>query len=246
LLFFLLVKAPPLKKARLLSFAASGKKSYVLFFANDIGYLRIARAFIFCYNKKYQYNLIIMRTKKDLSEAAQWFLDDLQNALDTLAESIAVQIFIIAKDGSLVSELKGVQRACKMILAIEDGRIRCQDHFRMALSLIEAKKETVFVECYAGFASLWTPIVINGKFMGAIISCGGRYDKKYGAGEIKEKLSKIADEIGIMPKDDFTKAGGEEVVLVDEKKLKTRAKNLEGLFALLAKSTITPLKEAFG
>jgi len=186
-----------------------------------------------------------MRTRKDLSEAAQWFLNDLQNILDGLGESMSVQVFIIGRDGNLVSELKGVQRACKMILALEDGRIRCRDHFRVALSLIETKKEPVFVECYAGFASLWTPIVINGKFMGAIISCGGRYDKKYNAKKIEKKLSKIADEIGIMPKHDFIKAGEEEVVLVDEKKLKTRAKNLEGLFALLAKTTITPLKEAF-
>jgi len=239
-------RKPPLKNRRLFFFTATGgKKSYV-FFANNIRALGVARAFVFCYNKKYQYNLITMRTRENLSEAAQWFLNDLQNALDALAETMSVQIFIIAKDGSLVSKLKGAQRACQMILALEDGRIRCQDHFRMALSLIEVKRESVFVECYAGFASLWTPIVINGKFMGVIVSCGGRYDKKYGAKEVKEKLSKIADEIGIMPKHDFIKAGEEEVVLVDENKLKIRAKNLEGLFALLAKTTITPLKEAFG
>ena len=82
--------------------------------------------------------------------------------------------------------------------------------------------------------------------MGAVISCGGRYDKKYGAKEVKEKLSKIADEIGITSKHDFIKAAEGEVVLVDEEKLKIRAKNLEELFTLLAKTATTPLKEAFG
>lgn len=183
-------------------------------------------------------------TKKPLSEAAQWFLNDLQKILDDLAESMALNIFVIDREGHLVSKLRGTQKVCQMILATENGKARCQDHFKMALALIKIKKEPIFVECYADFTSFWTPIVVKGKFMGTVISCGGRYDQKYGPGELEAGLVRVGDEIGILARQDFLKAG-EQVISVNEQELKSRAKKLEELFALLAKTTTTPLKEVF-
>jgi ligand-binding sensor protein len=185
-----------------------------------------------------------MPTKKPLSEAAQWFLEDLQKILNDFSYESGIQVVVTDREGNLVSEVEGVQRACKLILATEEGRIRCQDHFKMPSSLFKTKKEPIFVECYAGFASLWMPIVVRGSVIGAIIGCGKRYASK--GGDLRKVLSKLAAELGIMDKEDFMKAATDEVVLVTKEEMEKRIKRIKELFNILSTTAFTPLKEVFG
>lgn len=187
-----------------------------------------------------------MATEKSLSEAAQWFLRDFQKTLDDFATEAGVQVIIVNKDGDFVSEIRGVQRVCKLIMATEDGRTRCKDHFKSALPLMTAQKKPVFTECYAGFASVWAPIIIKDRLIGVIISCGGRYDREESREKLEKKFSKLADEIGVMQKEDFIKAAIDEVPLVSKEELKARTERLKELFDILATTAHTPLKEVFG
>ena len=186
-----------------------------------------------------------MPTKKPLSETAQWFLEDLQKTLNDFSYESGIQVVVTDRDGNLVSEVEGIQRACKLILATEEGRIRCRDHFKMPSSLFKTKKEPIFVECYAGFASLWMPIVVRGSVIGGIVGCGKRYASKEGE-DLNKKLSKLAVELGIVDKEDFIKAATDEVILVTKEEMEDRIKRIKELFNILSTTAFTPLKEVFG
>ena len=187
-----------------------------------------------------------MLSKKSLSEAAQWFLKDLQRILDSFSNDTGIQVVIINKEGELINETYEVQKTCKLIAGNEDGRIRCKDHFRTALSLAGPQKKTIYTECYAGFASVWIPIIIKGNLIGVIIGCGGRYDKGESRKKMEEKFSKLASDAGIMQRDHFIKVTIEEIQIITKEDLEKRAKRLKELFDILTKTAYTPLKEVFG
>lgn len=187
-----------------------------------------------------------MPSRTDLSEAANWFLEHLKETLNDFSAREGVQIFILNKEGELVNEISGVQRACKLILSAENGRIRCKDHFKTALSLVKKQKKVIFTECYAGFVSIWTPIIIRDSVVGAVISCGGKYNDGQSREKQEKKLSKLADEIDILQKEDFKKAAIDEVLLFSQEETENRAKRLKELFDILIQTANTPLKEVFG
>lgn len=181
---------------------------------------------------------------KNISEEAQWFLRNLQKLQDDFAESVGGQIVTTDKEGNLVTKMSGAQRVCRLIMATEKGKEKCGGAYKMALSLVKTMKEPAFMDCYAGYASLWVPIKINGNIVGSITGCGGIYDRGESKEELKKKFSKLADELGISDKEDFLKAAVDEIRPVTEKEMKDRAIKLAKLVVTLAEEDV--LKEVFG
>lgn len=187
-----------------------------------------------------------MTTKKPLSESAQWFLEDFQRLQDDFAEIIGVLVETKDKEDNLITKRSGGQRICNLILASEEGKIRCRDAHKMISSLAKNENEPVFLDCYAGYVCLGVPIIIKGNTIGTIVSCGGRYDRGESKEKLTEKFSKLADELGIIDKENFLKAAIDEVELVTEEEVKKRAQRLAELIEILAETAVTPLKEVFG
>jgi len=181
---------------------------------------------------------------KKFSEEAEWFLRNLQKLQDDFAESIGGQIVTTDKEGNLVTKMSGAQRVCQIIMATEEGKKKCGQAYKCALSLVRAQKVPVFMDCYAGFTSLWVPIVVKGEIVGSITGCGGRYNRGESKEELIEKYSKLADELGVKDKEDFLKAAIDEIKPVTEEEMKKRAQRLSKLVAILAEETA--LGEVFG
>ena len=187
-----------------------------------------------------------MSVEKSLSESAQWFLRDFQKLLDDFAVEEDVWIVAIDKKENLVTESPGVQRVFKLIMATEEGKIRYRDNYKMAFTLIKTQGKTIFSDDFAGFASAWLPISVRGSLIGLMIISGGRYDRGEIREKLREKYSKLADELGIVDKEDFIKAAIEEVKIVDEEEMEKKAGKLKKLIEVLLETTQTPLKEVFG
>ncbi|OHA62451.1 MAG: hypothetical protein A2117_00885 [Candidatus Wildermuthbacteria bacterium GWA2_46_15] len=183
--------------------------------------------------------------RKDLSEAAQWFLKDFQKILDDFADGLGVQVVVVDREGNLINETYGVQKACQMIMATEIGKMRCHDHFKSAVSLVENKEGPIFTQCYAGYVSLWLPIIIKGSLIGAVVSCGGRYDKGESRKRLVERFTKLIDEIGITYREGFLGAAIDQPLIVTKKEMAQRAEKLKELFDILSRTAYTPLKEVF-
>jgi ligand-binding sensor protein len=182
--------------------------------------------------------------EKNFSTEAQWFLKNLQKLQDDFAESVGGQIVTTDKEGNLLTKMSGAQRVCKLIMETEQGKAKCSEAYKTALSLVKTMKEPAFMDCHAGYASLWMPIKINGKIVGSITGCGGKYDRGESKEELREKFSKLADDLGISDKEDFLKAGVDEIDPVSEKEMKDRATKLAKLVVTLAEEDV--LKEVFG
>jgi ligand-binding sensor protein len=182
--------------------------------------------------------------KKSLSEAAQWFLSDFQRILNEFSEERGVQGVATNREGSLITELQGVQHACKFIIATEEGRMRCKDHFKIISLLAKTQKKPIFIDCYAGFISTCIPIMI-GEAIGTLISCGERYDRGESEEKLIEKFSKLANELGILDRGSFLRAVINEVKLVIEEDVQQRTKILSKLVEILVETANTPLKEVF-
>ncbi len=58
------------------------------------------------------------------------------------------------KKGNLVTKMSGAQRVCQLIMATKEGKKRCGECYKRALSLVKTMKEPAFMDCYAGYASL--------------------------------------------------------------------------------------------
>lgn len=187
-----------------------------------------------------------MPRNKSLSESARWFLEELQKTLDNFANAKGIQVVVIDKEGKLVSNFYGTQSVCKLILATEEGRIRCIDHFKIALSIVKIQKKAIFTECYAGFASLWVPIIIRGSLIGAIIGCGGKYEDQENIEKLKEKFSELANQLGVISKEDFLRAAIDETSVITKEEMEKRIEKVQELFDILSKTAHTPLKEVFG
>ena len=141
--------------------------------------------------------------KDNISEEAQWFLRNLQKLQDDFAESIGAQIVTTDRDGNLVTEMSGAQRVCKMIMETAEGKKKCEEAYKMALSLVKTQKEPAFMDCYAGYASLWVPIKVGKEIVGSITGCGGKYERGESKEVLKEKFAKLAGELGVADREDF-------------------------------------------
>jgi len=183
--------------------------------------------------------------EKQLSEEAQWFLRNLQKLQDDFAESVGAQIVTTDKEGNLVTKMSGAQRVCvDFIQKTEEGGKGCGSTYKMALGLVETQKEAAFMDCFAGYASLWVPIKVKGEIAGSITGCGGRYDRGESKEELKEKFSKLAEKLGVVVGEEYLKAAVEEVKFVTEEEMRKRAERLAKLVGVLAEETA--LKEVFG
>lgn len=180
---------------------------------------------------------------KTISEEAQWFLRNLQTLQDDFAGSVGGQIVTTDREGNLITKMSGAQRVCKLIMGTVKGKEKCGEAYKTALSLVKTMKESAFMDCHAGYASLWVPIKINGEVVGSITGCGGRYEKGKSKEELREELSKLADELEISDKEDFIKAGVDEIQPVTEEEMKIRSERLAKLVGILAEETA--LKEFF-
>lgn len=181
---------------------------------------------------------------KNLSEESQWFLRNLQKLQDDFAESVGGQIVTTDKEGNLVTKMSGAQRVCQLVMATKEGKEKCEKAYKTALSLVKNLEEPAFMDCHAGYASLWVPIRAKGEIVGSITGCGGRYDKGEDDEQLKTKYSKLADELGVDNKEDFLKAAVDEVKgSITESEMKKRAERLAKLVGVLAEETA--LKEVF-
>ena len=182
--------------------------------------------------------------KKQLTEEAQWFLKNLQKLQDDFTGSVGAQIVTTDREGNLVTEMSGQQRACQIIQSTKKGKDQCTNCYKTALSLVKSHKEPVIMmDCYAGFASLWVPIKVKGEIVGSITGCGGRYERRKSEEGLRENYSKLADDLGIEDKEDFLKAAIDEISPVTEEEMKKRAERLAKLVGILAEETA--LGEAF-
>ncbi|MBU0476560.1 PocR ligand-binding domain-containing protein [Patescibacteria group bacterium] len=182
--------------------------------------------------------------EKQFSEEAQWFLRNLQRLQDDFAESVGGQIVTTDKEGNLVTKMSGAQKVCKAIMDTEKGKGKCGEAYKTALSLVKTMKEAAFMDCHAGYASLWVPIKAKGEIVGSITGCGGRYDRGENEEELKEKFSKLADDLGVEEdKEDFLRTAVDEISPVTEEEMRKRAERLAKLVGVLAEETA--LKEVF-
>ncbi len=181
--------------------------------------------------------------EKQYSEEAKWFLQNLQKLQDDFAESVGGQIVTTDKEGNLITKMSGAQRVCKLIMETEKGKAKCGEAYKTALSLVKTMKEPAFMDCHAGYASLWVPIKINEKIVGSITGCGGRYEKGESKEELREKFSKLADELGISDKEDFLKAAVDEIRPITKEEMQDRAIKLAKLVVTLAEEKV--LQEVF-
>jgi ligand-binding sensor protein len=184
--------------------------------------------------------------EKTLSEAAQAFLKEFQRTLNDFAQQTGFQVFLLDKEGGLITEMEGVQEVCKLILSQEEGRIRCRDCLKIGLSLVRNQKQPIFAECYAGFVLSWLPIIVREALIGLIVVCGGKQEKGEREEKLREKFSKLADELGIFEKDRFLKLAMERTKLVNENEMKKDVEKLKKLIDILVENVQTPLKEIFG
>ncbi|MCD6233298.1 PocR ligand-binding domain-containing protein [bacterium] len=185
--------------------------------------------------------------EKQLSEEAQWFLKNLQRLQDDFADSIGAQIVTTDRNGNLITKMSGQQRICQIIQKTEKGKKGCADAYHAAVGLVKKIKESVFMDCHAGLASLWVPIKTkSGEIVGSITGCGGRYDRGESKEEIRKKFIELADKLGITedvhPREDYLKAL-EEVKVITESEMKKRAERLAKLVGILAEESA--LGEAF-
>ncbi|MFH1657460.1 MAG: PocR ligand-binding domain-containing protein [bacterium] len=187
-----------------------------------------------------------MLEKRNLSEAAKWFLEDFQGLLNNFAQDEGVQITLLDKNGDLITEIGGPQRVCGLIRSQEEGRVKCEDGYKMGFSLAKVQQEPVFVECFAGFSSVWLPIIVKGATLGMIVACGKRDVIKDDKEKLTAKFSKMADDLVIMDKEGFLRVGVEEVELTNSLEVKDRADKLLKLIRILEETARTPLKEIFG
>lgn len=180
------------------------------------------------------------------SGEAQWFLRNVQILQDDFVSDIlGAQIVMTDKEGNTITKMSGQQRACQIIQTTQKGKDKCTECYKSALRLVKTQKEPVFMNCYAGFASLWVPIVVEGKIVGSITGCGGRYEKGETREELRKKFTKLADDLGeIEDKEDFLKAAVDEVGVVSEEEMRQRAERLAKLIGVLAEETA--LGEVFG
>jgi ligand-binding sensor protein len=140
--------------------------------------------------------------------------------------------------------MSGAQRVCKLIMGTKKGKEKCGEAYKTPLSLVSTKKEPAFLDCYAGDAAVWVAIKDKGEIVGSITGCGGRYDRGEGNEELREKFSKLADDLEIEDKEDFLKAAVDEISPVTEEEMKKRAERLAKLVGILAEETA--LREVFG
>ncbi len=180
---------------------------------------------------------------KNISEEAKWFLQNLQKLQDDFAQSVGGQIVTTDREGNLLTKMSGAQRVCQLIMATEEGKKKCSEAYKTALSLVKTMQEPAFMDCHAGYASLWVPIKINGEIVGSITGCGGRYDKGENKEELQKKFSKLADDLKIQNKEDFLKAAVDEIRPIGEEEMKDRAIKLAKLVVTLAEEDV--LKEVF-
>ncbi len=187
-----------------------------------------------------------MLKKKDLSEAAQWFLEDFQGLLESFAAEEGVQVTLLDKEGEVIVEIEGPQKICKLIRADTVGRTKCEDGYRMGFTLAKSRQEPILVNCFAGFVSVWLPIMVKGAVIGVIVACGKRSDLEDNREKLIESFSQMSDELGIMDREGFLRAALDEVEIINQKEAELRASKLDKLISILEETARTPLKEIFG
>ena len=181
---------------------------------------------------------------KNLSEEAQWFLQNLQRLQDEFAESVGAQIVTTDKNGELITKMSGQMKVCSnFIQKTEKGKKGCTDTYHTALSLVKTMKEPAFMDCFAGYASLWVPIKVKGEIVGSITGCGGRFDRGEGKEELEKKATKLAEDLGVAVDEKYLESAIDEVKVVTEEEMKKRAERLAKLVGVLAEETA--LKEVF-
>ncbi len=187
-------------------------------------------------------------SEKKISEEAKWFLNNIQKLQDDFAEAIGAQIVITDRDGGLLTKMSGQQRACQIIQKTKKGRENCTKCYKDTLASVRNLEKPNFLNCWSGIASLSVPIKTkDGRIVGGISGCGGRHDRGESREELREKFSKLADEIGITQevhdREDFLKAAVDEIKVITIEEVRKRAERLAKLVAILAEETA--LKEAF-
>jgi ligand-binding sensor protein len=183
--------------------------------------------------------------EKFLSEAAQIFLKQFTEILNDFKKETELQVFLLNKDGDIINELEGVQPACKLILSTPEGKTRCKDCFKMGFSMIKMQKLPIFLECYAGFAIGWIPIVRANSLIGAVVICGARYDRGESEEKLREKFGNLAEELEIFDKENFFQKV-KESKLINEEDFRKLAERLRKLIDILIENVQTPIKEIFG
>lgn len=183
--------------------------------------------------------------RKELSEAAKWFLRDFEKIIQDFCFETKSQVAVLDKEGNLIIEFSPHQKICQLIWQTEEGKIRCLDHFKIAFLVTKEEKKPFVFECYAGFVVIWIPIIIEDSFLGVIVNCGGRIEKGENEEKLNTKFSKLALELEILDRKKFAQIAL-EIFPVDKKIIEMRIKRLEKLIEILKEHTLTPLKEVFG
>lgn len=187
-----------------------------------------------------------MLEKKDLSEAAQWFLEDFQGLLENFAIEEGVQITLLGKEGKVIVEIEGSQKICQLIRSDTAGRTKCEDGYRMGFALAKNKQEPIVVNCFAGFTSVWLPLIVKGAVIGVIVACGKRTDLEDNREKLIKSFTQMSDELGIMDREGFLRVALDEVETINQKEAELRADKLDKLISILEETARTPLKEIFG
>jgi ligand-binding sensor protein len=187
----------------------------------------------------------LIKMEKSLSEAAQIFLRQFNEILNDFKRETGFQVFLLNREGELISELEGVQPSCKIILSTPLGKIRCRDCFKLGFLVTKTQRVSLFLECYAGFPIGWIPITRNESVIGSIIICGGRYEKEESDEKLKEKFRDLAGELEIVEEEGFVQKVM-ETKLTNENEFKNSAERLKKLIDILIENVQTPIKEIFG
>jgi ligand-binding sensor protein len=183
--------------------------------------------------------------EKTFSETAKIFLTQLLKILNDFERDSGFQVFLLNKEGQLIDDLKGIQPPCKTILLTKEGKIRCKDCFRMGFQMAKLKNDFLLLECYAGFAISWIPIIRNNSFVGAVVMCGKKIEGRESEKKLKERVLNLAEELEIENGEEFLEKV-KQTDATNEEEIKKYAERLKKLIEVLIENVQTPIKEIFG
>ena len=157
-----------------------------------------------------------------------------------------IQITLLDREGKVIVEIEGPQKICQLIRADTVGRTKCEDGYRMGFALAKTKQEPILVNCFAGFASVWLPLMVKETVIGVIVACGKRIDTENNEEKLTKSFSQMNEELGIMDREGFLRAALDEVEIINQEEAELRAGKLDKLISILEETARTPLKEIFG
>lgn len=139
------------------------------------------------------------KTDTQVSEEAQWFLDNIQKMQEGLAKELRLQLVIMDDKGNLITEPSHFSTVARLIKKSQKGRELYNQAFDRAENLITAHSDPVLIKVFDGLASFWAPVATaKGKIIGSVVGGGGPFVKdKVDPEDFESKLEEVYNDLGL-------------------------------------------------